>query len=106
MADEDVLSIRMATLKTLNRSFRSLIATDVRRAAASIKAPTLILNSADDRIIDPAQGELLAKALPGAKRAVFPKIGHCAQLEDPLLFNLAVMKFLQDEPRAFRPRQW
>ena len=39
-------------------------------------------------------------------RIVIPRLGHCAQLEDPLQFNRVALKFLKDEPRPFRPRQW
>lgn len=106
MEVEDLRSIQRATFRSITRSFGSLTTTDVLGVASRIQAPTLVINSAEDRIIHPEQGAMLAKAVPGAKRLVLPDAGHCAQLEMPERFNAALLGFVEDVPRPVRPRQW
>jgi pimeloyl-ACP methyl ester carboxylesterase len=48
-----------------------------------IKAPTLVLHGADDRIIAPASGRKFAQAIPGAKLVIYEKVGHLPQWEVP-----------------------
>lgn len=61
---------------------------DLREAAARVTAPTLVVASADDRIVPPHHQRELAAAIAGAEYAELPG-GHGLPFENPaLLFTL------------------
>ena len=49
----------------------------------AITVPTLVVFGASDRIVTPAYGQAVARAIPGADFAVVPKAGHLPHLEAP-----------------------
>ncbi len=51
---------------------------------ASISAPTLIVAGAQDVVIPAVNSDLLAGALPGARRELFPDCGHALMAQEPL----------------------
>jgi pimeloyl-ACP methyl ester carboxylesterase len=55
-------------------------------ALANVRAPTLVIHGAVDPLVPPAAGEDTAKAVPGAKLMVIPKMGH--DLPEPLIPQL------------------
>jgi len=57
------------------------------------KVPTLIIiGDEDEMCIDPAL--IMKKNMPGAGLLVLPQTGHAVNLEDPDIFNRAVLDFL------------
>ncbi|MGZ4440873.1 MAG: alpha/beta fold hydrolase [Gaiellaceae bacterium] len=58
-----------------------------------IDAPTLVLHGADDHVMDPRNGELLAHGIPGAEHIVFEGSGHLVFWEEPQRFVAAVAAF-------------
>jgi pimeloyl-ACP methyl ester carboxylesterase len=106
MADEDLASIRMASLRALRRSARSIQGADRSALGEQVKAPALVITSGDDRIVRPAEGEALARRIPEAKRETVPMAGHCVMLEAPDLFHARLLPFLEAEPKPVRPPQW
>lgn len=50
---------------------------------AAITAPTLVAAGSDDRVIPPANARLLARAIPGARLAVFEGGGHAFMAQEP-----------------------
>ena len=48
---------------------------------SQIHAPTLVITGSADRIIPPANSEMIAAAIPGARLLVLPGAGHCFPLE-------------------------
>lgn len=48
---------------------------------AKIRAPAMVLHGREDRVVPPACGELLARAIPGADLHLFGKCGHWVQTE-------------------------
>ncbi len=46
------------------------------RRLPRIKAPTLVVHGADDRLVPPANGRVVAKRIPGARFELIPKAGH------------------------------
>lgn len=56
--------------------------------------PTLILFGAQDRVVPPANGELLARAIPGSRLERIPDAGHFFPIETPEAANRAVLAFL------------
>lgn len=67
-----------------------------------ILAPTLVLHGAADQVVDPRNGELLARRIPRSRLVVLPDLGHLFFWEDPRAFVAAVTGFLL-EPAADLP---
>lgn len=69
-----------------------------------IHAPTLVLHGADDRVMDPRNGEVLAQGIPGAEHVVFEGSGHLVFWEEPERFVAAVAAFCDGSavPRPLR----
>jgi pimeloyl-ACP methyl ester carboxylesterase len=59
-----------------------------------ITAPTLVLTGDADRLIAPANSDVLAQSIPGAKLVRIPGGSHGFNVEMPELFNRAVLDFL------------
>jgi 3-oxoadipate enol-lactonase len=59
-----------------------------------IAVPTLVITGDADRLISPANSDLLAKHIPGAKLVKVPGGSHGFNFETPELFNRAVLDFL------------
>jgi pimeloyl-ACP methyl ester carboxylesterase len=84
---------------------------DLTDDLGSITAPTLILNGdEDDACLEP--GLLLKRTIPTAALQVLPRTGHAGNLEEPALFNRAVIEFLDAveagtwtsrDPRSYGP---
>jgi pimeloyl-ACP methyl ester carboxylesterase len=66
---------------------------DARPLLAKIKCPTLVLVGAVDMICGPAQGRLIADAVPGAELIIVPECGHFIPAEAPESFRTAIIKF-------------
>ena len=67
---------------------------DFRASNPSIKAPTLVIVGAKDPATPPAQGEAIAKQIPGAKLASLDA-AHIANLEQPKAYTETVLNFLR-----------
>jgi pimeloyl-ACP methyl ester esterase len=74
--------------------FDGLLAADLRDRLGDLRVPTAVLHGRHDRLLALAEGEALAKAIPGAKLTVFEQSGHSPQLEEPEPFNAALIDFL------------
>jgi 3-oxoadipate enol-lactonase len=61
--------------------------------AGSIAAPTLVLHGGADCVMDPRNGELLARGIPHAELQVFEDAGHLLFWEEPARFATAVADF-------------
>jgi pimeloyl-ACP methyl ester carboxylesterase len=61
---------------------------------AKIKARVAISDGEYDEAIRPEHSVEMAKAVPGAKLVILPGVSHFAFLQDPQLFNRAVLGFL------------
>ncbi len=61
----------------------------------AIAVPTLVIVGEEDTVTPPAKAEAIAKAIPGAKLVVLPRVGHLSNLEDTMAFNDALGHFLQ-----------
>ena len=61
---------------------------------AQIACPTLVLFGAEDKVVPPANAELLAGKIGGARVTILPGLGHLFPIEDPALTAEAVVEFL------------
>jgi 3-oxoadipate enol-lactonase len=61
---------------------------------AQIACPALIITGELDGPTPPADGKLMAGAIPGARLEIIPRAGHLSNLENPDAFNQALRSFL------------
>jgi 3-oxoadipate enol-lactonase len=66
---------------------------DFRESNPRVKAPTMVIVGAQDPATPPAQGEAIAKAIPGAKVASIDA-AHIANMEQPQVYTKTVLEFL------------
>ncbi len=62
----------------------------------SIKSPVLVVDGDHDEAIKRAHTEYIAATIPGAGLLILPNSSHFAFLQDPVLFNAALLHFLGD----------
>ncbi len=62
---------------------------------AEIDVPTLIIHGANDQLIPLAEAKAMHQAIPEAELVIVPDAGHLPNLEQPDLFNDAVLDFLE-----------
>jgi pimeloyl-ACP methyl ester carboxylesterase len=63
----------------------------------AITAPVLVVDGDHDEAIKREHTEYIAAAIPGAGLLILPNASHFAFLQDPGLFNYAVLHFLGDQ---------
>jgi 3-oxoadipate enol-lactonase len=61
----------------------AIVAWDSRADLGRIAAPTLVISGAEDPATPPADGELLADGIPGARFEVVPHAAHLASYQRP-----------------------
>jgi pimeloyl-ACP methyl ester carboxylesterase len=61
----------------------------------TIDTPTLVIVGERDIADFQAIAELLCERIPGALKAVIPRVGHMSNMEDPERFNALVLDFMQ-----------
>jgi 3-oxoadipate enol-lactonase len=77
----------------LARPMREGARFDARRRLDSLRAPTLVLCGARDRLNLPLS-RALARAVPHARFEVVPDAGHVANVDNPAAFNRLLAEFL------------
>jgi 3-oxoadipate enol-lactonase len=88
------------------RSNEVLWGADMRRVAATVRVPALVLVGELDRITPPVLSEELAGLLPGARLEVISGAGHLSNEERPAEFNRAVRRFVDPTPSSPRNSGW
>jgi pimeloyl-ACP methyl ester carboxylesterase len=63
----------------------------------SITAPVLVVDGDHDEAIKREHTEYIASSIPGAGLLILPNASHFAFLQDPELFNYAILHFLGDQ---------
>jgi pimeloyl-ACP methyl ester carboxylesterase len=62
----------------------------------SIKAKVLVMDGDHDEAIRRAHTDYIAATVPGARLVILPDTSHFAFLQDPALFNAAMLQFLDE----------
>ncbi len=86
----DPLGLARAARGMLSQSDSRII-----NSLPDIDRPTLVLVGADDAAFL-VPSEYMTLKIPGAKKVVLPDAGHAANIDQPALFNQAVLDFLRD----------
>ena len=63
----------------------------------AIDTPVLVVDGDHDEAIKRAHTEYIAATIPHAGLLILPNVSHFAFLQDPHLFNFAILHFLGDE---------
>jgi pimeloyl-ACP methyl ester carboxylesterase len=86
---------------------RALASIDVRRAAAEVGCPTLVLHSRGDRVVPLECAAELAASIPGSRLVPLPGTSHLPREDEaawPVLLS-TLRAFLDDDARPRLPRQ-
>lgn len=86
------------TLASFHYSIASLRKTDLRPRLKEIQVPVLGVFGLADRIVDPEQGEVLARCIPAAEVCYFERSGHFPMADEPERFYRALCEFLDHRP--------
>lgn len=76
----------------------SLVEQDFRPRLAAVRQPTLVVHGAHSHLYGPETAGHLAAALPRARALCFERSGHAPHLEQPELFNEALIDFAASLP--------
>jgi pimeloyl-ACP methyl ester carboxylesterase len=80
--------------RAFTAQFRASRDSDLGHRLAEISAPTLVLHGTEDELVPLANAEILAKAIPGARRYWFDGCGHLFFHEAPGLTDQVLLSFL------------
>lgn len=69
-------------------------AASFEKALEQVRAPTLVLSGEHDRVVPPANAELIAARIPGSRVCILPGAGHFYPIEIPEQANAAILDFL------------
>ncbi len=69
---------------------------DVTNRLAEVRAPTLVMHGAADRLVPVEAGRELAARIPGARLVVFEDAGHALNVEEAPRFDAELRRFLAD----------
>jgi 3-oxoadipate enol-lactonase len=72
---------------------------DSQPTLAEIRVPTLVVCGAEDVLAPPSESQAMQRAIAGSRLAIVPEAGHLANLENPEIYNRALLTFLQ-EPQS------
>lgn len=72
-----------------------LLGADVGDALRAVRAPTLIVWGANDRLLPPTLGAVFASEIPDSRLVVLERCAHIPMLEAPDALNDALLRFLE-----------
>jgi pimeloyl-ACP methyl ester carboxylesterase len=67
------------------------------RRLPSVRVPTLVVHGAEDRLVPPANGRVVAKRIPGAEFHLIPNAGHVLVTDQPDATNRILLDFLRKQ---------
>jgi pimeloyl-ACP methyl ester carboxylesterase len=90
-----VASLGRNSRATYWAALRAIRRFDVRAKLNGIRCPTLVVLGDRDRTVPRGAGELLARSIPGAHKLVLADSGHASPMDQPEVFNTAVLAFIE-----------
>jgi non-heme chloroperoxidase len=70
---------------------------DYRSILPQIPIPALITYGEESNYYAPANSQYIKAKIPDSRLVGFPGCGHAPHLQDPVIFNQELIKFLEDE---------
>jgi pimeloyl-ACP methyl ester carboxylesterase len=80
---------------TYRKAVHLLTTFDRRRELADIKVPALLIAGSDDKTAPPSVMERMAQKIPGAEYVLLEGCGHLGPMDQPDVFNAALLAFLK-----------
>jgi pimeloyl-ACP methyl ester carboxylesterase len=68
----------------------------INEQMAAIRVPCLILFGEQDRVVPPANAQLMATKIPQAQVKILPNTGHLFPIENPQATTAALLQFLRE----------
>jgi pimeloyl-ACP methyl ester carboxylesterase len=68
-----------------------------KKQLKSITVPVLVLDGANEEVVEPTHARELSKMITGSKLVIMPGTGHFAPYEKPAEFSKAVLDFLKTQ---------
>ena len=87
---------------SMKRLAKSICYVDLLDRISEIAVPTLVVSSADDALIPPAEQVKIVEQLPHGEYVVIPNCGHASMNEQPLLFTALVLGFISTTKTKFK----
>jgi 3-oxoadipate enol-lactonase len=69
---------------------------DSQPTLAEIRLPTLVVCGSEDVLTPPAESQAIHDAVGGSRLVMIPEAGHLANLENPEVYNRALLAFLRE----------
>jgi 3-oxoadipate enol-lactonase len=94
---EEDMVIRRKWFPTADAYFAQLqgiLAWEAYSRLAQVAAPTLAIHGDSDKLVPPANGNLLAARIPGAKLEIIPHCSHILTTDQPTIVHKLVLDFL------------
>jgi len=91
---DDVRSMMLDNAKTV-AELKTRFPRFTASQAGKISRPTLVVNGAESALYLRRIGELMVKAVPGARRVVVPGSRHFPHMENPEFFNSQALRFME-----------
>jgi pimeloyl-ACP methyl ester carboxylesterase len=82
---------------SVNRSVHSMLRTDLRPELPRLRVPALIVHGGRDDVVKPGQVDLF-RDVPAAEVVLFPESRHFPFLDESVLFNDVLLRFLKQSP--------
>lgn len=79
-----------------------LLGADVTPILRNVRAPTLVVWGADDRVLPPTLGTVFADEIPNCRLVVLEGCGHVPMLEAPEALNEELLRFLEERSHEDR----
>lgn len=86
------------SVEEIARRNEAIRAFDFRNKLREIKVPTLIMHGADDKLVPPANANLLAQHIPGSELILIKDSAHIFFIEEFEEFNKSLLDFLRRHP--------
>lgn len=94
---EEDMAIRMKwypTLRGYAGQLQGILGWEAYSRIAQITAPTLVIHGETDRLVPPANAQLIAERIPGSKLVLIPQAGHIFETDQPAAALHAIVEFL------------
>jgi pimeloyl-ACP methyl ester carboxylesterase len=79
-----------------------LLGADITPILRNVRAPTLVVWGADDRLLPPTLGTVFADEIPNCRLVVLEGCGHVPMLEAPEALNEELLRFLEERSHEDR----
>jgi 3-oxoadipate enol-lactonase len=92
------IAVRFYSTTGMAEQMRAISTHDTVERLKMIRAPTLVITGTEDRLVNPASSEMIAKLVPNAKLVRVSGGGHSFFMEMHGDFNKEVLHFLKKVP--------